>query len=302
MNATKKQAGGAPKVWLAIALFTALVAVICTVSTSQSARASAPVSGGINVPAPIPTEPVNTAVPTRGTPRPTSSTPQPTNTPGGIPTPVPTGYPTVVPCYSFSDVQPSDWFYEPVNWMACNRVVGGYSDGTFRPYNLTTRAQTTKMLIGSFNLDVHTEDGPHFADVPDYSPFYAFVETGSFYGIIGGYPCGRPDEPCDEQNRPYFRPDNIVTRSQITKISVLTAQQANPASWHLITPPVATFIDVPTNSAFFPYIETAVAHGIIGGYECGSEGEPCPGRYFHPQADATRAQISKIAFLAALVP
>jgi hypothetical protein len=199
-------------------------------------------------------------------------------------------------------VLPTDWFYEPVNWMACNHIVGGYSDGTFRPNSPTTRGQTTKMLIGAFNLDIHAEGGPHFADVSADNPFYNFVETASFYSVVGGYPCGSEGEPCDDQNRPYFRPDNLVTRSQITKISVLTAQQANPASWQLVVPAVATFVDMPSDNVFYPYIETAVAKGIIGGYECGGVGEPCPGRYFHPQSDATRAQISKITFLAALVP
>ena len=93
-----------------------------------------------------------------------------------------------------------------------------------------------------------------------------------------------------------------MTRSQITKITVLTAQQKDPIRWQLITPPVATFLDVPTDNAFYSYVETAVANGIIGGYECGGPGQPCPGRYFSPQADATRAQISKITFLAALLP
>jgi len=206
------------------------------------------------------------------------------------------------PFPTFDDVPSDHWSYGFVEAAASRAVIGGYTDGTFRPNSSTTRGQTTKMLIGAFNLDIHSEGGPHFADVPADNPFYNFVETASFYRVVGGYPCGSEGEPCDDQNRPYFRPDNLVTRSQITKISVLTAQQANPVSWQLVAPTVATFVDMPTNNVFYAYIETAVAKGIIGGYECGGEGEPCPGRYFHPQSDATRAQISKITFLAALVP
>ena len=37
-------------------------------------------------------------------------------------------------------------------------------------------------------------------------------------GVIGGYPCGAPLEPCDNQNRPYFRPSNGLTRGQTAKI------------------------------------------------------------------------------------
>lgn len=305
MNLQVKQAGRKSRIWLATALFVALIAAFCVVSTQEKASAAAPTQNGINVPAPIPTIPptlTSVPVPTRGTPHPTSTTPQPTDTPVGIPSPVPTGYPTVVPCYAFTDVQPSDWFYEPVNWMSCNGIAGGYSDGSFRPNNATTRGQTTKMLVGAFHLNTNVQDGPHFTDVPVDSPFYPYVETANAAGIIGGYACGSPGEPCDSDNRPYFRPNNLVTRTQITKIVVLTAQQVDPVAWQLIYPSTATFTDVPTNNTFFPYVETAVAKGVISGYECGGPGEPCPGRYFRTQLEATRAQISKITFLAALLP
>ena len=36
-------------------------------------------------------------------------------------------------------------------------------------------------------------------------------------GIIGGYPCGGAGEPCDADNRPYYRPANLVSRQQMSK-------------------------------------------------------------------------------------
>jgi hypothetical protein len=51
-------------------------------------------------------------------------------------------------------------------------------------------------------------------------------------------------------------------------------------------------------------IETAAAHGVISGYNCGAPGEPCGGAsgtlYFRPGADATRGQIAKIVYLAVM--
>jgi hypothetical protein len=35
------------------------------------------------------------------------------------------------------------------------------------------------------------------------------------------------------------------------------------------------------------------------GYPCGGPGEPCPGRYFRPRNNVTRAQLSKTVVLAA---
>jgi hypothetical protein len=62
---------------------------------------------------------------------------------------------------------------------------------------------------------------PTFADVP-YDPsntsLYAYVETAAGRGIISGYPCGGSGEPCDSQNRPYYRPGNNVTRAQLSKM------------------------------------------------------------------------------------
>jgi hypothetical protein len=40
-----------------------------------------------------------------------------------------------------------------------------------------------------------------------------------------GYPCGGPNEPCDGQNRPYFRPGNNATRAQLSKMLALALQQ-----------------------------------------------------------------------------
>ena len=38
------------------------------------------------------------------------------------------------------------------------------------------------------------------------------------HGVIGGYQCGGPGEPCDSENRAYFRPYNTLTRGQLAKI------------------------------------------------------------------------------------
>jgi hypothetical protein len=59
-----------------------------------------------------------------------------------------------------------------------------------------------------------------FADVPPGSTFWVWIERLSTRGIIGGYPCGGPFEPCvAPTNRPYFRPNNNATRGQMSKIA-----------------------------------------------------------------------------------
>ena len=58
-------------------------------------------------------------------------------------------------------------------------------------------------------------------DVPPTTAFYPFVETAACRGIISGYSCGGPGEPCDSQQRSYFRPGNNAVRGQIAKIVYL---------------------------------------------------------------------------------
>ncbi|HUP26854.1 MAG TPA: S-layer homology domain-containing protein, partial [Chloroflexia bacterium] len=80
--------------------------------------------------------------------------------------------------------------------------------------------------------------GQSFADVLPSNTFYVFIERLSRRGVISGYDCGTvPNEPCDAQRRPYFRPNNNVTRGQAAKIVANTffpeCQQPGPQS----TPP-----------------------------------------------------------------
>src|SRR5439155_21431753 len=49
--------------------------------------------------------------------------------------------PPVCSLRDFDDVHPDDYFYQAVRYLYCARVISGYADNTFRPYNLTTRAQ-----------------------------------------------------------------------------------------------------------------------------------------------------------------
>jgi hypothetical protein len=211
---------------------------------------------------------------------------------GGTPTTNVQEY--IDPCpISFSDVHPTDYFYTPVLYLACHGVIGGYSDGTFRPANNTTRGQLSKIIVLAYNLAIQTPapGSPTFADVPEGSTFFPYVETAVAHAIVSGYPCGTVNpqtgvaEPCDGANRPYYRVSNNVTRGQLTKIVVVAANQVQ--GWPLLDPATASFSDVPTGSTFYQYVETAVCHHVLGGYSDGT---------FRPVNPATRGQISKIIY------
>jgi uncharacterized protein YkwD len=180
---------------------------------------------------------------------------------------------TAAPCaVNFADVAATDYFYDAVGYMSCRGVIGGYGDNTFKPYNVSTRGQFSKMVVLVEALPINTSGGPHFRDVPVGSPFYDYVETAYNRSIISGY------------SDSSFKPDASIGRGQLVKMLV-TAE-----GWSLANPGSARFSDVPTGNTYFKYVETAVSKGVISGYGDGT---------FRVGAPATRGQIAKVLYLAA---
>src|SRR5439155_20080716 len=107
------------------------------------------------------------------------------------------------------------------------------------------------------------------------STFYYVVDTPYCRSIITGYANGT------------FRPGNNVTRGQLSKIAVLAE------AWQVLCPAQPHFRDVPSNSTFYCFVETAYARGIITGYADGT---------FRPGNGATRGQTCKIVYLAVTLP
>ena len=122
---------------------------------------------------------------------------------------------------SFSDVKdPSAYYYKAVHWAAENGITGGYSDGTFRPQNVCTRAQIVTFLwrmagcpepyqSGNVSHPIGSSSGSGlsvgsgFSDNTDTSAYYyKAVLWASSNGITGGYSDGT------------FRPLNQCSRAQ----------------------------------------------------------------------------------------
>jgi hypothetical protein len=216
----------------------------------------------------------------------TATTATPTRPVTSTTTPTQPVIPTITstPCVSaFTDVLPSDYFYEAVRYLYCHGAISGYGDNTFRPYNLTTRGQLAKIVVLAKGWTIYTPPAPTFQDVPTTDPFYTYIETAYNHGIISGYGCGAG---CLE-----YRPGNNITRGQLCKIIVLAQ------AWAIYTPPTPTFTDVAPADTFFSYIETAYSHNVISGYDCGPSPEGAPYCLeFRPGNNATRGQISKIVY------
>jgi hypothetical protein len=156
----------------------------------------------------------------------------------------------------------------------------------------------------AFVTKINSNAGPtpcpiQFEDAGPSTSFYTYIRCLACRGIVGGYPCGGPNEPCvAPENQPYFRPSANVTRGQVSKIVAAAAGFTDP-----IPSTQQTFEDIAPNSTFWIFIERLSAHGAIGGYPCGGAGEPCvsPGNrpYFRANNNVTRGQLSKIVAIAA---
>jgi hypothetical protein len=202
---------------------------------------------------------------------------------------------------SFEDVPVGSTFYPFIQCLACQGIINGYpcggpgepcnpaNDPYFRPGNNVTRGQFAKIASNSAGFN-EPPGAQQYEDVAVGSTFFDFVWRLSDRGYINGYPCGGPGEPCGSDNLPYFRPNANVTRGQLSKID------ANAAGFNE-TPGAQQYEDVLPGSTFYDFIWRLSDRGIINGYPCGGNGEPCGPTnlpYFRPGANATRGQASKI--------
>jgi outer membrane protein assembly factor BamB len=238
------------------------------------------------------------SLPAGSTPTPGPSS-TPTNTPASTNTPTTTNTPSNTPTFNPTNTPTRT----PTNLATITRTPtsGIVLSSTPTPpppptFTATTQPEptvtSTPTLIPTATPTACTLQ---FDDVPPESTFYPFIRCLSCLGIINGYPCGGPGEPCNGNNDPYFRPGNQITRGQLSKIVSESAGFQEPHVGQ-------TFEDVPPASTFYAYIERLATRGIMQGYPCGNP-EPCvpPGNlpYFRPGNNATRGQIAKIVSNAA---
>jgi hypothetical protein len=263
---------------------TATATVIPTVTTAATPPTSTPL-------APTSTSthilPTNTPTVVMTTQASGTSTPvRPTNTAVATATSIATAC-----ALSFSDVPLDSTFYSNIRCLACRGIISGYDDGTFRPFNDITRAQIAKIVSNSAGFD--EDPGPQiYEDVDSTNTFYPWINRLSTRGFMGGYPCGTvPEEPCNPPDgRPYFRPFANATRGQLAKIVSNAAGIGGD-------PTGLFYADVVEEHPFYVWVMRLTDLGVMSGYPCGGDGEPCDGAnrpYFRPFANVTRGQASKI--------
>jgi hypothetical protein len=129
----------------------------------------------------------------------------------------------------FEDVSPGSTFYDYIQRLGSRGFMSGYDCGGpgepcgsdnlpyFRPGNNATRGQISKIVSNAAGFS-EPPGSQQFEDIAPGSTFYDYVHRLSSRGVMQGYPCGGPGEPCGPTNLPYFRPYNNATRGQTSKI------------------------------------------------------------------------------------
>jgi len=145
----------------------------------------------------------------------------------------------------FSDVSENEEIGKAANALADKGIVGGYSDGTFRPDQPVNRAEAAKFLvlalIGDFQGDIRNSG--KFHDVADGEWYTKYVMAASVLQIIGGNPDGT------------FRPGNPVNTAEFLKMLSLT--------FNLQADLPHDYLDVGADDWFAPYAGMAQQYALF---------------------------------------
>ncbi len=143
-----------------------------------------------------------------------------------------------IPCAGFSDLDVSSPYCRAVQELLKMNIFQGYTDGTFKPSQKITRAETTKVILKALKyptLNINTLGYPYspvnpyglapsynsayiggFRDINFYAWYVPYVLTARAYGVISGYPDAT------------FKPDRTVNRAELLKILVRAANVQTP--------------------------------------------------------------------------
>ena len=175
---------------------------------------------------------------------------------------------------NFSDVRPSDWYHDAVNYVCENGLMNGTSNTVFSPNDTTSRSMIVTILYrlaGSPDLP-ESNWGYPYADV-DASAYYSTpVYWARMNDLITGY--------SDTQ----FGPDDAITREQLTAILYRYADYLGLDTDTDFIPD--KYYDFPDYKTVSRYAANAMSWCVNKGIVNGSDGK------LNPQGTATRAEVA----------
>ena len=170
----------------------------------------------------------------------------------------------------FTDVHPSDWFYDPVCYVYSQGLMTGTSATTFEPNTHLSRA----MLVAVLH---RLEGSPQasagdFTDVADGDWYAQAVNWAASVGVVNGFDDGT------------FQPNAAITREQMA--AILRNYAAYKGFDVTASGSLSIFTDAASVSDWAKEsVEWAVGSGLLGGYEDNT---------LRPQGTTTRAEVASV--------
>ena len=184
-------------------------------------------------------------------------------------------YRHICPAADHRDVATDAWYHEGVDYVVENGIMGGYSDGSFRPAASTTRAQIATMLWRLSGKPV-VNYLLRYEDVAAEQYYTEAVRWATAEGIMGGYGNGR------------FGTNDPVTRQQLAAILWRYAKYRGMDVSVGEDTNILSYNDVFDLSEYaIPAMQWACGSGIIMGKDVSGGG-----MVLLPKNHATRAQVA----------
>ena len=174
----------------------------------------------------------------------------------------------------FSDVRPSDWYHDAVNYVCENGLMNGTSDTAFSPNATTSRGMIVTILYrlaGSPDMP-ESNWGYPYADVDAAAYYSTPVYWARMNELVTGY--------SDTQ----FGPDDAITREQLTAILYRYADYLGLNTDTGFIPD--KYYDFPDYQTVSRYATNAMSWCVNKGIVNGSDGK------LNPQGTATRAEVA----------
>ena len=174
----------------------------------------------------------------------------------------------------FSDVRPSDWYHDAVNYVCENGLMNGTSDTAFSPNATTSRGMIVTILYrlaGSPDMP-ESNWGYPYADVDAAAYYSTPVYWARMNELVTGY--------SDTQ----FGPDDAITREQLTAILYRYADYLGLNTDTGFIPD--KYYDFPDYQTVSRYATNAMSWCVNKGIVSGSDGK------LNPQGTATRAEVA----------
>lgn len=173
---------------------------------------------------------------------------------------------------AFSDVDKAFWGYTAISGLVSKAIIKGYEDGSFRPDEIITRAEFTKLVVSVFDAlgGSATQTAVDFTDVSANAWYAPYVSKASAAGLVYG-------------SDGFFNPDGAIKREDACTILYrMLAKLGNSYNTK------KNFTDGDSISTYaIDAVSLLCGADIVKGFEDGT---------FRPLDSITRAQASQLIY------